>query len=119
MTSMGGVNRLRNERFKCEKCDKAFRDDEVRNSWRCPICGEYILIYAEDEETNTNIVLIRKPASEVEVRDLIYLPGSLTKEPYQVVSVNDLGAKLGIGLKGYGRYKVTPDDTVNCRYGAW
>ena len=84
-----------------------------------PICGEYIFVYAEDEETNTKIVIIRKRASEVEAGDLVYLHGQLTEKPYQVLGVNDLGGKLGIGLKGYGQLKVSPDDPVNCGWGTW
>ena len=119
MHSLASVNRLHKERFECHECEKTYSDDEVRNTWKCPDWGAYIHVYAEDEETNTKIVLIRKRASEVEEGDLVHLPGGLTNDPYLVLGVNDLGSKLGIRLKDYGQYKVAPDGPINCRTGAW
>lgn len=117
---MSGVNRLPSERYECPSCEQAFDDDEVRNAWKCPKCGGYISVYAEDLETGTRIVLIRKQAKEVEDGDLVHLPGMLTEESYLVLGVSKLSnGKLGIGLKGYAQYKVMPDDPVNIRVGAW
>lgn len=117
MTSMGGVNRLHKERFECHKCNKSFTDLEVRDTWRCPDCDEYIFVWAEDGATNTRIVLIRKRASEVKKGDLVYLHGRLTEKPYKVLGVTFVAPKLGIGLEGYGQRKVSPDDPVNCCWG--
>jgi hypothetical protein len=77
-------------------------------------------VYAEDVETGTRIVLIRKQAKEVEPGDLVHLPGMLTEGSYLVLGISELSnGKLGIGLKGYTQYKVLPDEPVNCRVGAW
>jgi len=117
---MGGVNRLSKERYECPSCERDFEDQEVRNTWKCPNCGGYIWVYAEDEEAGIRIVLIRKPANEVATEDQVHLPGMLNGEPYSVLGVSELSnGKLGIGLKGYGQYKVLPDDPVNCRMGSW
>jgi ribosomal protein L37AE/L43A len=119
MKSLSGVNRLPEERFECHDCEREFTDDEVRDTWKCPLCEAYIHIYAEDAETHTKIVLVRKAAQEIQVDDLVHLPGMLTKKPYLVLGVNQLRGQLGIGLKEYGQYKVSPDAPVNCRVGAW
>lgn len=50
---------------------------------------------------------------------MVHLPGDLTKKPYIVLGINDLGNKLGIGLKDYGQYKVAPDHPINCHHGSW
>lgn len=117
---MGGVNRLSNERYDCPQCTQSFTDNEVRDTWKCPDCGGHIHVYAEDEETDTRIVLIRKRACEVEPGDLVHLPGMLAQSPYRVLGVSKLGGgKLGIGLKGYTQYKLGPNEPVNCRIGSW
>jgi len=117
---MSGVNRLPSERYECPRCDEAFEDEEVRDTWKCPKCSGYISVYAEDVETDTRIVLIRKQASEVQKGDLVHLPGMLTKEPYLVLGISQQNnGKLCIGLKQYGQYKVLADEPVNCRIGAW
>lgn len=121
MRKMGGVNRLPSERYECPACKQAFDDEEVRNTWKCPKCDGYISVYAEDVDTGTRIVLVRKQAKEVGPGDLVHLPGMLTKACYEVLGVSELSnGKLGIGLKGYTQYKVLPDEPVNCRIGgAW
>lgn len=120
MNRMEAVNRLPKERYECSICESEFEDENVRSTWKCPNCGSYIWVYAEDEGTVTRIVLIRKPAKEVEAGDLVHLPGMLTSECYSVLGVSELSnGKLGIGLKGYGQYKLLPDEPVNCRIGSW
>lgn len=119
MSSLSGVNRLSSERYECLSCNQEYSDDEVRDTWKCPECADYIHVYAEDEETGTRIVLLRKAAREVVKGDLVHLHGGLTEEPYQVLGVNDRGAKIGLGLKGYRELKIDPDAPVNLRTGAW
>lgn len=119
VASLEGVNRLSCEKFTCHQCEKNYSDDDVRKTWRCPDCGDYIYIYAEDADSNTRIVLLRKRASEVTEGDMVHLPGSLTKECNQVLGVRVIGNKLGLGLKGYGTYKISPEDPVNIRTGSW
>lgn len=118
MRSLRGTNRLPNERLQCLDCD-ATLSDEVRETYRCPECGEYVHIYAEDAETGTKVVLLRKRSTEVRVGDLVHLPGQLTKDCYSVLAVNDRGDKVGLALKGYGEYKVSKEDGVNIRTGSW
>lgn len=119
MKSLSGVNRLSKERCECNNCDRELSVDEVKHTWKCPSCGEHLHIYAEDDETGTKIVLIRKAAREIEKGDLVHLPGGLTKESYMVLGVSEIGQQLGIGLKGYGQLKVLPSEPINCRVGAW
>lgn len=120
MSRMGEVNRLPKERYECLDCESEFEDEKVSDTWKCPNCGDYIGVYAEDERTGTRIVLIRKPANEVKTGDRVHLHGMLTGESYSVLGVSKLNnGKLGIGLKGYGQYKIAPNDPVNCRIGSW
>ncbi|MGZ8923451.1 MAG: hypothetical protein ACXW0M_08870 [Methylosarcina sp.] len=120
MSRMGGVNRLPKERYEYPHCERDFEDQEVRNTWKCPNCGGYIWVYAEDEETATRIILIRKPAKEVVPEDRVHLPGMLTGGSYCVFGISELSnGKLGIGLHGYGQYKVLPNEPVNYRMGSW
>ncbi|MDD5214708.1 MAG: hypothetical protein PHQ03_04095 [Methylococcales bacterium] len=119
MASLAGINRLEKEKFECHNCKKEFSDDEIRDTWKCPKCGGYVLIYAEDEETNTKITLIRKVANEVKVGDLVHLPGGLTEESYQVLDIKNYGSKLSIALKNHGVHKVSLNEPINCRVGAW
>lgn len=120
MNNMSCVNRLPSERYECPTCVQVFDDEDVQDTWKCPKCGGYISVFAEDVATDTRIVLIRKQAKEVEPDDLVYLPSMLTKESFLVLGISELrNGKLGIGLKGYTQYKVLPDAPVNCQIGAW
>lgn len=119
MSRTSSVNKLYTEIYKCTNCDKEFIFNDIKKKWKCPECDDYICVYVEDKESNTRIVLIRKKACDLEKGDFIHLPGGLADSPYQVLGVNILGKKLGIGLKGYGQFKVFPGDTINCRMGAW
>lgn len=117
---MSGVNSLLKERYTCLRCEKAFTREEVRRTWKCPVCtDEYIHVYAEDEESGTRIVLTRKAASEVSIGDLVHLPGMLAKEAYRVLGINTRKDKIGLGLEGYGEVRFDPDGPVNCREGSW
>jgi predicted RNA-binding Zn-ribbon protein involved in translation (DUF1610 family) len=118
MSSLRGVNRLGNELLECHNCDKAL-GDTVRDTYRCPECGDYVHVYAEDVKTATKIVLLRKRATEVEEGDWVYLPGMLTKNPYLVLAVRDRGDMVGLALKNYREYKVAKEDGVNIRVGSW
>ncbi|ORU94501.1 MAG: hypothetical protein A6F72_08840 [Cycloclasticus sp. symbiont of Poecilosclerida sp. N] len=119
MSLMSSVNRLSSEKFKCHECEVDLSNDEVQHTWKCPTCKSLVHIYAEDIESKTKIVLLRKPASEIEDGDLVHLPGGLTKKSYRVLGVNKKGDKLGLGLEGYGQYLVSPEEPINCRTGAW
>ena len=118
MRSLRSINRLENERLECLGCEKVL-GDEVRDTYRCPDCGDYVHIFAEDMQTGTRIVLLRKRSTEVKVGDLVYLPGALTKDCNAVLAVNDRGSKVGLALKNYGEYRVPKEDGVNVRDGAW
>jgi ribosomal protein L37AE/L43A len=119
MSLMSGVNRLSSERFECHECEKELSNEEVQNTWKCPVCKSLIHVYAEDFESKIKIVLLRKSASEIEVADLVHLPGGLMKESYRVLGINKRGNKLGLSLEGYGQYLVSPKEPINCRTGAW
>lgn len=118
MNKMSCVNRLPSERYECPTCEQVFDNEDVQDTWKCPKCGGYISVYAEDVATDTKIVLIRKQAKELELEDLVYLP--LNTKSYMVLGINKLrNGKLGFGLKGYTQYKLLPDEPVNCQIGAW
>jgi len=121
MRSMSYVNRLPTEIFKCVICTKEFTYDEVKDTWKCPECGDPIYIYAEDLETATRIVLIRKNADELVKGDLVHLSGRLTESPYSVIGINSNSPekKLSVGLKGYGSYNFSKEESINCRVGKW
>lgn len=120
MKSMGGVNRLPVEKYSCVDCEKDYNDEEVRNTWRCPVCNEYIYVYAEGyNDPNNHITIIRKRASEINKGDLVLLPGQLDGESYMVLGITPVKDKLGIGLKGYTQLKVNPEEPINCRVGSW
>ena len=112
------MNRLENERLECHSCDTTLGDD-VRDTYRCPHCNDYVHIYAEDVQTGTRIVLLRKRATEVNVGDLVHLPAMLTKDCYTVLAVKDHGTKVGLALKGYREYKIPKADGVHIRDGSW
>jgi len=118
MRSLRGTNRLENERLECHSCETIL-GDEVRDTYRCPSCGDYVHIYAEDVQTETRIVLLRKRSTEVKVGDLVHLPGRLTKDCHVVLAVNDRGSEVGLALKGYREYKVSKEGGVNIRDGSW
>ena len=120
MAKMKNISRLPSESYQCPECEGVYENEDVQDTWCCPNCNDPIYVYAEDIETDTRIVLIRVAASKIEEGMMIHLPYQLTKESYQVLGVNLLdNGKLSIGLKGYGAYKVSPADPVNCRMGAW
>ena len=119
MLFRSNVNRLPNEKYECHKCEKTYLSEDVQDTWKCPACGSLIHIYAEDPDTKTKIVLLRKFAREIGEGDMVHLPGGLTKESYRVLGINKKGNKLGIGLEGYGQYLVSPLEPINCRTGAW
>jgi len=117
MSRMSGVNRLPVEKYSCPNCETGLDDDQVCHSWRCPECNDYVHVWAHDPDTDTKITLIRKRGDEIEEGDLIHLPGQLTKDCYLVLGTSQVKDKVGIGLKGYGQFKVLPDVPVNCRIG--
>ncbi|MEO9524815.1 MULTISPECIES: hypothetical protein [Marinobacter] len=117
MSRMSGVNRLPVEKYSCPICETDLDDDQVRHTWRCPKCNDYVHVWAHDPDTDTKITLIRKRGDEIEEGDLIHLPGQLTKDCYWVLGTSQVKDKVGIGLKGYGQFKVLPDEPVNCRIG--
>jgi DNA-directed RNA polymerase subunit RPC12/RpoP len=120
MRSMGGINRLPVETYVCVACEKEYADAEVRHTWRCPECDAYIYVHAVGVDSpDDHIAIVRKRASEVERGDLVLLPGQLDGEAYVVLGISEAQGKLGIGLKNYGQYKVSPDEPMNCRVGAW
>lgn len=117
MSLMSGVNRLPIEKYSCPDCETDLQDDQVRSSWRCPDCNEYVHVWAHDPDTDTKITLVRKRADEVEEGDLVHLPGQLKKECFLVLGTSKVKEKIGIGLQGYGQFKVEPGEPVNCRIG--
>jgi DNA-directed RNA polymerase subunit RPC12/RpoP len=118
MSKMSGINRLPVELYRCSHCSKEYDANMVEDTWRCPKCNNFIVIYAEDTSSNTRIVLLRKRADELKTGDLIHLPGRLTKETNEVLAVqkNDHG-KLEINLKNYRKYEREMGDPINCREG--
>ena len=119
MRSMKGINRLAWETYWCPDCE-AMRDlDAVESSWTCPECGENIVVRAKSNDGTENIAIIRKRASELVKDDFLLLPGRLDKQSYRVLGVSQVKDKLGVGLEGYGQYKIDPADPVNCRVGSW
>jgi ribosomal protein L37AE/L43A len=115
MKSMGSINRLTVEIYTCVTCEKNYDDEDVRHTWKCPKCNNYIYIYAEGHvDPDNHIVIIRKRASELEKGDLFLMPGNLDGNSYMVLGIAELKNKLGIGLQGWGQYKLHPDDPVNC-----
>lgn len=117
MTRMSGVNRLPIEQYSCPNCETDLNDAQVRHSWRCQKCNEYVHVWAHDPDTDTKITLIRKRGDEIEEGDLVHLPGQLTKDCHWVIGTSKVKDKIGIGLKGYGQFKVLADEAVNCRIG--
>ena len=78
-----------------------------------------IHIYAEDTDSNTRAVLLRMPANEVDIGNLVNLPGGVRDESYSLLGINRRGDKLGFGLKGFGEFKFHPNEPVTCRTGGW
>lgn len=116
---MSGVNMLETERYTCLGCKRDFELEQVRRTWKCPVCkGRYVHVYVDDGDTG-RIVLTRKAASEVTVGSVVHLPGMLHKDPYHVLAINPRKGSLGLALKAYGEYKIHPDEPVNCREGSW
>ena len=118
MKSLSSAIRWDTERYECHQCDKCFDSEEIEDTWKCPVCKSLIHIYAEDKASNTKAVLLRMPAKEVEVGNLVILPGG-RETTYQILGINPRGAKLGFGLKGYGELMFSPEAPVTCRTGAW
>ena len=111
------------EKYQCHSCrkDKIERSD-VDITWCCPDCGQYIYIYASDEESRG--VFIRKRATEIVKGDLVRPNHFKLEEHYQVLGINALTTKkhigkLGLGLKGFRQEIVEPNDFISCRVGAW
>lgn len=119
MRSMRGINRLEQESFWCPTCNTEHTIDAVENNWRCPECDNHIHVHAVSSDGSENIAIIRKRASELKAGDLFLLPGKLDSDPYTVLGINQLKNELGVGLQGWGQYKMEPDKPVNCRIGRW
>jgi hypothetical protein len=105
------------ERYFCGSCDVEFRGDEINRNWKCLHCERYLHIYGEETISGIKRILIRKEAREVKKGDLLHLPSGLLDDCYLVLGVNSLGKKLGIGLQGYGAFKASPGEFLNCRIG--
>lgn len=105
------------EGYQCTFCDKMYGKDDVSSSgWKCPICGEYILIAAP--QLGIGHVKVRKKAKEVRTMESINLAG--VNDFYTVLGVTELAnGKLSIGLKGYGTIKVKKDEFVDVIVGAY
>jgi hypothetical protein len=116
---MHGVNRLAQEAFWCPRCEEEHPIESVNRDWKCPTCGEFIHVQAISRDGTERIAIIRKRASELREGDLFLMPGQLDGDSYQVLGVNQLKNGLGIGLRGWGKYKIDSDEPVNCRIGTW
>lgn len=119
MRSMRGINRLAMEKYWCHDCDQERSLDDVASEWKCPECGERIHVRAISSDGNERIVLVRMRASELQVDDLLLMPGQLDGDFYRVIGISEVKNKLGIGLRNWGRYVVDKDEPVNCRNGTW
>lgn len=119
MRSMHGINRLSNESFRCDTCEVDHVLEDVKHDWKCPTCREYIQVLAANADGSERLVIVRKRASELKVGDLLLMPGNLDGKSYQVLGVTPIKGRLGIGLRGWGQYKIDADEPVNCRVGAW
>lgn len=114
------INRLPVETYACVSCNKSYEDFEILKTWKCPKCNEYIHVYAEaPDDPDVHFTIIRKRADEVKFGDLVLLPGMLDEDPHLVIGVSKYAKKIGIGLKGYGQYKLGPEQGVNCLIGSW
>ncbi|AWH29589.1 hypothetical protein C1931_12075 [Stenotrophomonas sp. YAU14A_MKIMI4_1] len=65
------------------------------------------------------IVIERMLASELQVDDLLLMPGQLDGKSYLVVGVSEFNNQLSLGLRNWGRYVVDKEEPVNCRIGTW
>ncbi|MCL6359356.1 hypothetical protein [Pectobacterium polaris] len=109
------------EHYECN-CTNGPTEESIENSCLCTDCNEHIRIYAE--ESGERCVFIRKMAKDIVNGDLVWLENQKINEYHEVLGVNTLNSKadvgkLGLGLKGYGQKKVTPEDIIICRIGAW
>lgn len=116
---MRSVNRLPIEEYHCSDCEEQFHASDVENTWKCPLCNELIQIFAEHTASGTAITLQRLKAEELELYDMIHLPGQLTKDSYRILRITPQGGQLSFALEGYGSYAFHPQDPVNQRTGAW
>lgn len=117
------VSYFAEEEYQCHFCNKEKIElSDVDSTWRCSDCGEYIFIYASDEESRG--VFIRKKATEIIKGDLVRPDHFKLEEHYLVLGINTLTAKkhiakLGLGLKGFRQVIVGLNDFISCRVGAW
>jgi DNA-directed RNA polymerase subunit RPC12/RpoP len=119
MRSMRGISRLARESFWCSKCKAERTDEDVHDNWRCPECNELIQVRAYSNDGAERIALVRKRASELREGDQFLFPGQLDGTSYRVLGISPVKNGLGVGLEGYGRHIVAPEEPVNCRTGRW
>lgn len=105
------------EGYKCVFCNRMYEEDDVSSSdWKCPVCGEYIMIAAP--KLCSGQIKIRKKAKKVRKWDLINLAG--VNNIYNVLGITELNnGKLSIGLENYGSIKVEKDEFVDVIEGVY
>lgn len=105
------------EGYKCTSCNKIFSEDEAMEShWKCPVCGEYMMIAAP--KFGTGHVKNRKKASELENNDLVVIPGY--SEIYELLDIfRGKNNVLNLILRRYGTLECGDNDYVDIIVGRY
>ena len=119
MSRMSFVNRFYKEKYICIECEKSFKSEQVEDTWRCPICNNYIHIYAETEDGECRITLIRKKAKEVVEGDMYVFHGHQSEGGSHVFKVTIKNGTAHISIKGYGTKTDDAESPVNLQTGSW
>ncbi|WP_323660626.1 hypothetical protein [Pectobacterium versatile] len=112
------VIRISGEIYKCPENGTTHDYENVRDTWKCPDCDEYIKICVKNTNTGEQATFIRKRADEVKVGELVKPMGGVMTDYNEVLGIDQLkNGKFGFGLKGLGRRYFDPDEFITCRTG--
>ena len=106
------------EEYFCQSCNSYTTKNEVKESWKCPECGNYIEIRVKTEKLDNSC--FRIPIGELEIGDIVLMERS--DKFREVLGVSDSfknNQDLFIGLKEYGSITAPKKNKILKLHGAW
>ncbi|RAR41032.1 hypothetical protein [Paenibacillus sp. MDMC362] len=108
MTRIMTTHSFDGETYKCYECDKILSESQIEE-WRCVFCRYRVSIDAPSLSRR----IMRKYAHEVTFNNMILM--SDTKF-YEIYKVEEKKGIFQFNIKGFGKYKQSSDDWVNCLF---
>lgn len=98
----------------CKACDREFRFPEVCHDWKCPVCGETLLLKV-DIGGHYYSCLIRRP-QELKIGEQVTLDNNFIHE---ILDIKENNGIFRIALKEYTAVTFESDDQIATITGSW